>query len=155
MRQLGHSRAYPILAFALFHVFFAYAHLPAIYDVLFGSELLHRITHIALLVLAIITWLPMLSPATEVFPRLSQPAQMLYAFAQSIPGALVGSLLTLSDKMLYKHYGTAADQVGISPVSDQQLGGLLMWVVGGTFWLVVLTIIFFIWADREQDRAYG
>jgi len=155
MKQLGQSRAYPILAFALFHVPFAYVHLPAIYDVAFGAELPHRITHIALLVTAIITWLPMMSPVPEVFPRLSQPAQMLYAFAQSIPGALVGSLLTLSDTLLYKHYAAVPELYGLSPVADQQLGGLLMWVVGGTFWLLVLTVIFFIWADREQDRAYG
>ena len=30
--------------------------------------------------------------------------------------------------------------------------GSNMWVVGGTFWLLVLTVIFFIWADREERR---
>ena len=68
---------------------------------------------------------------------------------------LVGSLLTLSDTLLYKHYAAVPELYGVSPVADQQLGGLLMWVVGGTFWLLVLTVIFFIWADREQDHAYG
>ena len=33
--------------------------------------LAHRVTHIVLLVAAVITWMPMLSPVPEVFPRLS------------------------------------------------------------------------------------
>ncbi len=153
--RLGRHRMYAVVAFVILNVPFTYVHLPAIYDTLFGSELLHRITHMALLGMALITWLPMLSPLPDVLPRISQPAQMLYAFAQTLPGALVGSLLTLTDQVLYKHYGTGPEQFGVSALTDQQLGGLLMWVVGGTYWLVILTVIFFVWADREQDRAYG
>jgi cytochrome c oxidase assembly factor CtaG len=113
------------------------------------------VTHIAILVGAVLTWLPLLSPIPDVIPRLSQPSQMLYCFAQSIPGAMVGALLTLSDRILYRHYGMGPFELGISPLADQQVAGLLMWVVGGTFWLVALTIIFFRWADREEAHAYG
>lgn len=147
------TTAYPILAFALFNLLFAFAHVPAIYDTLFGNEALHRATHVVLVVAATFTWMPILSPAPDVIPRLSQPAQMLYCFLQTIPGSLVGSLLTLADWVLYRHYGTRPLDLGISPVTDQQLGGLFMWVVGGSFFLVVLTVIFFFWADREEARA--
>jgi putative membrane protein len=128
--------------------------MPVIYDSLFGPELLHRVTHILILLGAVITWLPVLSPAPERLPRLSQPAQMLYCFVQSVPGALVGSLLSLADFVLYRHYLRGPLELGVSPVADQQLGGLLMWVIGGTFWLVAMTVIFFVWADREEARAY-
>jgi len=147
--------AYPIVAFAGFNLLFALVHAPAIYDAVFGNELLHRATHIVLIVAATITWMPILSPVPDVIPRLSQPAQMLYCFFQTIPGSLVGSLLTLADWVLYRHYGTRPLELGISPVTDQQVGGLLMWVVGGSFFLVILTVIFFFWADREEARAYG
>jgi len=145
--------AYPILVFAVFNLLFAFAHVPAIYDALFGNELLHRATHVVLVAAATLTWMPILSPVPEVIPRISQPAQMLYCFLQTIPGSLVGSLLTFADWVLYRHYGTRPLDLGISPVTDQQVGGLLMWVVGGSFFLVVLTVIFFFWADREEARA--
>ena len=147
--------AYPILAFAAFNLLFALVHTPAIYDALFANEPLHRATHIVLIAAATLTWMPILSPVPDVIPRISQPAQMLYCFFQTIPGSLVGSLLTLADWVLYRHYGTRPLELGISPVSDQQVGGLLMWVVGGSFFLVVLTVIFFFWADREEARAFG
>ena len=150
-----HTTAYPIVAFAFFNLLFSLAHVPVIYDTLFGDEVLHRATHILFVVAAMITWLPVLSPVPAVIPRISQPAQMLYCFLQTIPGTLVGSLLTLADWVLYRHYGTRPLELGVSPVTDQQLGGLLMWVVGGTFFLVVLTVIFFLWADREEAKAFG
>jgi len=154
-RAALHTTAYPIIAFALFNLLFSFAHVPSIYDALFGNEALHRSTHILFVAAATITWLPILSPVPDVIPRISQPAQMLYCFLQTIPGSLVGSLLTLADWVLYRHYGTRPLDLGIAPVSDQQLGGLLMWVVGGTFFLVVLTVIFFTWADREEATASG
>ncbi|HZT06798.1 MAG TPA: cytochrome c oxidase assembly protein [Chloroflexota bacterium] len=155
LSRVGHHRAYAIACFVMFNVLFAYAHLPIIYDTLFGFDLLHRLTHIVFLVTAVVTWLPLLSPVPRVFPRISPPAQMLYAFAHSVPGALIGSLLTLADRVLYTHYGSAPERFGVSPLADQQVGGLLMWVVGGTYWLVILTVVFFIWADREERHAYG
>jgi putative membrane protein len=150
-----HTAAYPIVAFALFNVLFSFAHVPTIYDALFSNEVLHRGTHIAFVLAAAIGWLPILSPVPDIIPRISQPAQMLYCFFQTIPGSLVGSLLTLADWVMYRHYGTRPLDFGISPVTDQQLGGLLMWVVAGTFFLVILTVIFFIWADREEATAVG
>jgi putative membrane protein len=147
--------AYPIAAFAVFNLLFAIVHAPAIYDAVFGNEPLHRTAHIVLIAAATLTWMPILSPVPDVIPRLSRPAQMFYCFLQTIPGLLVGSLLALADQVLYRHYGLKPLELGISPLTDQQLGGLLMWVVGGTFFLVILTVIFFFWADREEARAYG
>lgn len=154
-QPLLRTTAYPVIAFAAFNLLFSFAHVPAIYDGLFANEVLHRITHVAFVLAATVTWLPVLSPVPDIVPRISQPAQMLYCFLQTIPGSLVGSLLTLADWVLYRHYGTRPLELGISPVTDQQLGGLLMWVVGGAFFLVVLTVIFFIWADREEATAYS
>ncbi|MBM2812200.1 MAG: Cytochrome c oxidase caa3-type, assembly factor CtaG-related protein [Chloroflexi bacterium] len=155
IRSLGSSRLYPVVAFALFNILFAFAHFPSVYDALFSSELPHRLAHVAFLIAATIGWLPIASPIPSVIPRLTQPGQMLYCFLQCIPGSLVGALITLSDRIVYRHYGARPMELGVAPLADQQLGGLLMWVVSGTFYLVVLTVIFFAWADREEATAYG
>jgi putative membrane protein len=155
IRRAGRSRLYPVAAFAIFNVPFALIHFPVLYDALFGTELGHRATHVALLGAAVITWLPLASPVPDLIPRLSAPARMLYCFVQTLPGSLVGSLLTFVDWVMYRHYGANPMLLGVSPVSDQQIGGLLMWVVGGTYYLVILTVIFFIWADREERTAYA
>jgi putative membrane protein len=155
IRRLAHNRLCPVVAFMVFNVVFAYLHFPAIYDRLFAYELTHRVTHIVLLVTALLTWLPLASPIPDVIPRLSPPPRMLYCFLQTIPGGIVGALLSFVDWVIFRHYGVKPMLLGVSPMADQQMGGLLMWVVGGTYYLIILTVIFFRWADHEEQTAYG
>jgi putative membrane protein len=155
IERFGHSSAYPLLAFAIFNGVFTLAHIPVVYDVVFGNETTHRIAHIVFLFTAIFTWMPLASPVEEILPRLPQPGQMLYCFVQTLPGLLVGSLLTFTDQLQYRHYLPHAMELDVSPLTDQAVGGLLMWVIGGTFWLVVLTIVFFTWAEREGVSEWG
>jgi len=55
--------------------------------------------------------------------------------------------------VLYPFYA-AAPRVwggGLSPLADQQLGGLVMWV-GGTIYLwVAATVVWFRWSVREES----
>jgi putative membrane protein len=155
IRAFGGSTYYPVVAFLVFNFFFSIIHAPVIYDGLFGNELLHFLTHAALLAAGLFTWLPLASPVPDILRRLPLPGQMLYCVAQTVPGSLIGSLIALSERVVYRHYGTAPLQLGVDPLRDQALGGLLMWVVGGTFFLGLLTVIFFVWADREERRAFG
>lgn len=153
LTKFGHTAAYPAAAFFSFNLFFAYIHLPTIYDAVFGNEVSHAWSHAALLITGVATWMPIASPIPEVLPRLPLPGRMLYCFLQTIPGSLVGSMITLADQVLYRHYSTAALELGVDPLADQQLGGLFMWVVAGSYFLVLLTVLFFIWADREERRG--
>ncbi|MPZ14742.1 MAG: hypothetical protein GEU73_10035 [Chloroflexi bacterium] len=155
VKRLARTPQFAMVSFAIFNLLFVFIHVPAVYDALFGSDLPHRATHLLLLGTAAIMWLPLVSPVPDLIPRLSLPAQMLYAFAQVLPGQMVGGLLSFSDRVIYQKYGAAAEAFGLTPLMDQQIGALLMWVIGGFFWLLVLTIIFFVWADRVEAHAYG
>src|SRR5690606_5071190 len=73
----------------------------------------------------------------------------LYVFGQTFSGFLVGAFITNSQTLLYPFYAEAPRVWGLSPMDDQKLGGLVMWVVGGVFLLLVYTAIFFAWAKAE------
>jgi len=47
--------------------------------------------------------------------------------------------------------------MSLSALEDQQLGGLLMWVGGGLYFLIATGVVFFAWAAREEaaDRRPG
>jgi putative membrane protein len=152
----GRSQIYPVVAFGAFHLFFSLVHLPAIYDQVFKIEVVHAGIHGVLLVTGLLTWLPIFSPVPDLIPRLSVPGQMLYCFLATFPATLVGAMITLSDGSLYTYYNTAGPLAfGISPIDDQAVGGLIMWVIGGTYYYALLTALFFMWARREEVHAYG
>src|SRR5256885_11366388 len=65
--------------------------------------------------------------------------------------SLAGALITLADRVLYPFY-VAAPRVweGLAPLADQQLGGLLMWVVGTIYLWGAASVVWFRWSVREE-----
>jgi putative membrane protein len=93
-------------------------------------------------------WWPVLSPVPEL-PRASYPAQLLYLFLLGIPMSLVGAMITLADAPLYPFYAAAPRVWSLSPMADQQIGGLMMWVPGGLVFWLAMTVVWFRWSVRE------
>ena len=113
----------------------------------------HIAQHLLFLVTSTIMWWPLMSPLPEL-PRLSYPGQMLYCFLMTIPMSVVAVAITMADHVLYPAYSAAPRVWGLTPLNDQQLGGLIMWVPGGLFFLLVASVVFFTWsADGSDDRA--
>lgn len=140
---------HPLFAFLLFNAVFTFSHVPGWYEATLEHQSLHVIEHLAYLITAALNWLPVLNPDVE--RRLQHPMQMLYLFLETLPMFLVGSLLALGDSVLYPLYLRAPRIIGLTltPVEDQSLAGLIMWVGGSFFYLGALTIVFFKWANRE------
>lgn len=147
---LGRVLTGPLVAFALFNVVFLAYHVPSVLDPVLTSELAHAVTHLLFIATAVITWWPVLSPLPEL-PRLPYPGQMLYLFLQTLPAQILGAILTLAETSFYSHY-QAAPRLweDITPTVDQQLGGLIMWVGGGTFYLGVFVVVFLRWAALNE-----
>lgn len=132
-------------------------HLPRFYEAAMRNHDLHIVQHLTFLATSVLMWWPILSP-TPALPRASYPMQMLYLFALGIPMSIVGALITLSGTTLYPFYAEAPRVWGLSPLADQQLGGLIMWVPGGLLFWVAMSVVWFRWSARETagdaaDRA--
>ncbi|MFL5576622.1 MAG: cytochrome c oxidase assembly protein [Gemmatimonadaceae bacterium] len=144
----------PAVCFALFNVVIAAWHLPPLYNLAIRYHPVHIAQHLMFLVTAVLMWWPLLSPLPEL-PRLAYPGQMLYCFLMSIPMSIVAICVEMADHVLYPAYASAPRIWGISPLQDQQIGGLIMWIPGGLFFYVVMTFVFFKWAARQEDTAAG
>lgn len=154
VRALARRLTRPIVCFATFNVVFAAWHLPPLFNLAMAVHPIHIGEHLMFMVTATLLWWPLLSPLPEL-PRLSYPGQMLYAFLNTLPMSIVAVYISLADHILYPAYAAAPRILALSALEDQQLGGLIMWVPGGLFFGVVMTVIFFKWAAAggEDDAA--
>jgi putative membrane protein len=138
----------PSRCFALFTVVVAGWHLPPLYNYALLHHPVHIVQHLMFLAVSVLMWWPVLSPLPEL-PRLSYPGQMLYLFLLSIPMAIVSVYISYADTVLYPLYASAPRVWGISPMNDQMIGGLIMWIPGGLFFYTIISIIFFRWQQRD------
>jgi putative membrane protein len=139
----------PLIAGALFSVPITLWHFPQFYQAALEHHALHVVQHLVFISTAVIMWWPVLSPSPEL-PRASYVTQLLYLFALGLPMSVAGALITLADRVLYPFYVSAPRVWDLTPAVDQQLGGLLMWVVGTIYLWVAATVVWFRWAAREE-----
>ena len=134
----------PIVSFGIFNVVLIGWHLPPLYNAAMAHHNLHIAQHLLLLVASVIMWWPVLSPLPEL-PRLAYPGQMLYLFLMTIPMSLISVSIAYAGSILYPIYASAPRIVRLSPMEDQMLGGLTMWIPGGLYFFTVISVIFFQW----------
>jgi len=139
-------------AYAIFNIVMCAWHLPPLYNLALARHPVHIGQHLMFLVASVLMWWPILSPLPEL-PRLAYPLQMLYLFLMSIPMSIVAVYIAYADSVLYPAYATAPRVWGISPMQDQLIGGLIMWIPGGLFFFAVISVIFFRWQQRDGDET--
>ena len=144
----------PIRCFIIFNVVIALWHLPPLYNTAMEYHPVHIVQHLTFMAASVLMWWPFLSPLPEL-PRLAYPGQMLYCFLMVIPMSIIAIYIAMADHVLYPAYSIAPRLWGITPLSDQQIGGLIMWVPGGLLFYVVMTVVFFKWAGRDTDTTEG
>ena len=142
----------PVTAFVLFNVVFVFWHVPSLYDLTLRELGIHILEHVTFLFAGVILWWPVLSPLPEL-PRAPYIVQMLYLFVQPTIPAILGAIITFSDGVLYSWYAEAPRIWDISAHTDQQVGGIVMWIPGGLAFLLTLAVVFLVWASQEESET--
>jgi putative membrane protein len=140
----------PVVAYAVSAAGMIVWHLPLLYNLAVAVPAVHAAMHVTLVGTAVLGWWPLMSPLPEL-PSLHYGLRLLYTGIQGLPMVVVAAFVTLADRVLYPHYAAAPRIWGLSPLDDQRLGGILMWVPAHVGLVVPFTLIFFRWARAEAD----
>ena len=116
---------------------------------------IHVVMNLFFIGTAIIYWCPILNPVPSL-PRITPVFGMLYMFVSTQPMMALGALIVFANQPLYSVYANAPRVWGFSALFDQQLGGLIMWLIMDIPLIVTITILFFRWMasqERKQREA--
>lgn len=128
---------HPLLCLAIFYAVVLGTHLAAFYDATLTDPALHETEHAVYLGAGLLMWWPMLDGDPDVTHRLSGFARLAYLVAAMAPMTLIGAYVYRHASLVYGGYEAPAHALGISALTDQALGGTIMWMVGGTLMVVV------------------
>jgi putative membrane protein len=100
-------------------------HMPAPYDATFDSTLIYWAMHLTLFGSAVALWRALLHSPPQT------AGDVLFAGAlTSMQMGFLGAILTTASRPLYFRHLSTSQIWGLTPLQDQALGGLLMWVPG-------------------------
>jgi len=148
IRPVAKALTYPITAYFLFNLVFAAWHFPVFYNAALENQNIHIFEHLCFMVTAVLNWWPVLSPS-KLLPSLPSPVQLIYLFLESIPCTVLGALIIFQPGILYQAYASAPALLGISPMNDQQIAGLIMALPGGMSYMAAMSVVFFNWQKKE------
>jgi cytochrome c oxidase assembly factor CtaG len=141
----------PLVSGILFNANIWIWHAPPIMNVMMESDGFHMLAMVLYVVTGILFWWPLFGPVQNgVFP-LNLGGKMIYILLGDMPMVLLGAGLTFTYP-LYATYAMTSRMLGISPALDQQLGGLIMWIPGAIFMIVVASILFLRWMLKQEAR---
>lgn len=152
VRTLFHVACLPLVAAFLYVGGLYYWHIPPIYDAATEDATLHVVEHSWFLVSALLFWSNVIDP--EPFRAgLSYAPRIVYLLlAGAAQNTILGGLLAFSSRLLYRHYQGRPEQLGIAAVTDQRIGGALMWVPGDLIFLTAASLAFFLFLRSEEDE---
>jgi putative membrane protein len=151
--RVGRVLTHPVVAFVAYNVVFIFWHFPEMYNKALMDHTVHIIQHLTFMAVAVMLWWPIMSPVKELQRIPEGPILMGWIFLFGIPGTIVSALITLSDEVLYTWYAAAPRITALSPLDDQRLGGLIMWIPGMLVFWIAITAVFFRWT-RDEYRSW-
>jgi putative membrane protein len=134
-------------------------HLPPLYQAALRSGPLHALEHASFLATALPYWAVLVRLARPDATR--QGVGVVYAFLAMLQSGVLGALITLSAAPWYPLHAETTAAWGLTPLEDQQLAGLVMWVPASLVYLAAGLALTLRWlaaveaADRRREERAG
>jgi putative membrane protein len=106
-------------------------HVPELFAAVLRNPLIHDLQHFTFLATALLFWAALF----DEHRRGQRGAAILYLFTTTVHTGVLGALITLASHPWYAPYLQTSASWGLTPLEDQQLGGLIMWVPGSLVYI--------------------
>jgi putative membrane protein len=121
-------------------------HAPVLFQATLTNEWVHTAQHLSFFLSALLFWWSLFYTRSSMGHGLS----VFYVFTTGVHTGILGALLTFAPVVFYPAYTRTAPLWGLTPLQDQQIGGLIMWVPAGVVYIVVGLWMLAVWL-RESD----
>jgi putative membrane protein len=150
LRSGWHVLTAPLTAWLLHAAALWLWHAPSLFNAALRDPALHEWQHVTFLLSALLFWHAVLRRASHG----ARGMALLYLFTTTIHTGVLGALLTLARRPLYASMDQGlAPWLGLTPLEDQQLGGLIMWVPGALVYVGMALWLMARWIGPERPGS--
>lgn len=147
----------PSVAFVLHGAAIWLWHVPELFQATLSNDAMHALQHSSFLGTAVLFWWAIIRAhaSTNRPPTTHFGVAVLLLFGTTLHSGALGALLTFSRTLWYPAYALACRTTcALSPLEDQQLAGLIMWIPASFAYLLASLILFATWLRASEDRVH-
>jgi putative membrane protein len=149
-RKIWHGLTAPFVAWLLQALAICVWHIPAFFQATLRSDAIHTFQHICFLGSALLFCWALTYGRKG---RIGYGAAAFYVFTTAAYCGVLGALITFAPTVWYPAYRATTAVWGLTPLQDQQLGGLIMWVPGGILYTIAGLGFLAAWLREAESRA--
>lgn len=124
-------------------------HAPLLFNRALESSAWHAAQHTSFFMSSLLFWWAMLHPRGG---RSGYGVSAACLFVTSLIGGALGALMSFSSSPWYADYAAMGmSGIGMDPVNDQRLAGLIMWIPGGLVHGTAAVVLFHKWLRASED----
>lgn len=150
-RWVGRVVRQPALVWVLHVATLWFWHAAGPYDAALGNPAVHVVEHASFLLTAVLLWRVVVGPRRA---RGSQGVGILVVFGLAVQSVLLSALLTFANDPWYAGYATTTTSWGLTPLDDQHLAGVIMWIPSGAIHVGTALALLVAWIQStDTDHA--
>lgn len=154
LRRIFSALSFPAVTWLLFACSTIFWHLRGPYQLAVVSPFWHGLQHASFFWTGILFWWPVIQPGPGR-PRWPRWVAIPYLLFADLVNTAISACFVFGSQLLYPYYGTIRAS-HVSPLDDQVLAGLIMWVPGSIVYLVpafVMTMSVIAGPQWTRDRV--
>jgi putative membrane protein len=157
-RVLGHAAwrqtwgyvSNPVIALVVHGLTIWLWHIPSWFEAALAHEPIHALQHLSFFISAALFWWALIHGR---YGRVGYGVSVLFVFATALHTSVLGALLSLGQTLWYPVSAERSRILGVEPLDDQQLAGLLMWIPSGVIFALLGLALFGAWLGDTERRA--
>lgn len=139
----------PVITVAIFMGVLYLWQIPGGFNLALRNEFVHALMHISMLSSGFIFYWVVVDPKPRR-SRVHYGVRVLYLGLIVLPNTILGAAITFSKGIIYTGYQDVTQPFDMSLATDQQLGGLMLWVPGDMMSILAAGIVMVMWYEREE-----
>jgi cytochrome c oxidase assembly factor CtaG/cytochrome c2 len=141
----------PLVVWMLCSMVLWFWHLPGPYGWALDNEGVHTVEHFCFFITALMFWSLVIEPFGR--RRLDYGSTLIFVATLGVQNGLLGALLTLAGHPFYPAHFDTTVPWGLTPLEDQQLAGIIMWIPASLIHLTSLALLFVLWMQHAERQA--
>lgn len=139
----------PVVSVGIFMGVLYLWQLPGGFNLALRNEFIHALMHLTMMSSGFIFYWAVIDPAPRR-SRIHYGVRVLYLGLIVLPNTLLGAVITFTKTIIYTGYLDVSQPFAMSVLTDQQIGGLVLWVPGDMMSILVAGIVMIMWYEREE-----
>jgi putative membrane protein len=144
-----HVATKPLVAWSVHALALWIWHAPPLFQATLESDFIHALQHASFLSSALLFWWAVIHGHEG---RMGYGVATFYVFTTAVHSSILGALLTFAPSVWYPAYTRTTAAWGLTPLEDQQIGGLIMWVPAGVVYLLAGLALFGAWLRQSETK---